>query len=112
LWDERNQRLSTEQQVKQQSKAPPKVDMGNVPREKWWNKSPVLEASNKSNINFDAEKTAADNLSLDNHDRAEAPEVQKFLAEYKTRDQRKKMVEDAKWIYKDLIEELQKHKKR
>jgi hypothetical protein len=79
-----------------------------IPRDKWWKISPVLEAKKKHNINFSVEKQAADSSLLDNHENAEPKEVREYLIKQKAQGHRAKLIEDARWIYKDLLAELEK----
>lgn len=95
-----------------QNKPTPRQPPTNHKKKKWWKVSPILEATEKSNIDFEGERVAQDSTHLDNHDLSEPPEVKEFLAQQKTKDSRAKMVEDARWIYKDVIEALNQKKRK
>lgn len=64
--------------------------------DKWYKVSPVLEATKKHNINLERETRLQD------------METGRVLDDPKS--DRAKLVNDAKWIYKDLIAELNKRK--
>ena len=88
-------------------KKPKKQENSQVKKgKKWWNVSPVTEAKKKHNINFAAEKRKADEFNLDNDENASPQEVKDFIATKKLEPNRQKMINDAKWIYKDLLAEL------
>lgn len=108
LWEE--QRQANQSTIATQEKEYKKTT--EMPKEKWWNVSPVLEAmgQKKHNIDFATEKQMADESNLDNHDRAEHPIMRKYLTDSKTKESRAKMIKDAQWIYKDLIENINKSK--
>jgi len=78
---------------------------------RWWNLSPVLEAERRKSINFTAEKQAADDSVLDSHERNEKGAMRQYLIEQKLSGPRAKMLDDAKIIYKDLIQALDKSRK-
>jgi hypothetical protein len=67
-------------------------------KNKWWKDSPVLEANMDHNIDFQTEATEQHVFGLTGHEKADA------------HIGRAKMVQDAQWIYKDLIEKLEKQK--
>jgi len=67
---------------------------------KWWKKSPVLEAPNKTPINFKLEQAEQETLVASGWEK-----VDQVI-------ERDKMVKDARKIYKDLIEELEKKKRK
>lgn len=93
-------------------KAPPPAPPGPSQRDnkRWWKVSPVLEAQKSHGINFGADNASVENTVLDNHEMSEAPEVREYLINEKTRDSRQKLIQDAQWIYKDLLEGLAKKK--
>jgi hypothetical protein len=93
LWDE---------QHTPQTDTPKKVSMEDVKMtgDKWWSKSPVLEAPNKHNIDFKTEAAEQHTFGLSGHEKADI------------HIETAKMIEDAKWIYKDLLSDLAKRKKR
>ena len=93
-------------QVQQRSQPTP-----DKPKGKWWGTSPVLEAEKRRNINFTAEKQAADDTVLDSHERNEKGAMKQYIIDQKLSGQRDKMLDDAKIIYKDLIESLDKSRK-
>lgn len=66
---------------------------------KWWRKSPVLEAPNKTKIDFKLEQAEQETLVATGWEK-----VDNIL-------EQDKMVQDAKIIYKDLIEGLEKRKR-
>lgn len=79
-------------------------------------KSPVLEQLNKNSIknkkekliNFTAEQQEIDSFHLDNHDRREHKIVRDHILNEKLGKEKEKLVEDAQWIYADVIKELNK----
>jgi len=85
-------------------------DAQNAPKKKKkkWKVSPVLEAEDRKSINFEEDRLAADSSILDNHDRAEHPMVQEHIMNERLGPEREKLVNDAQWIYGDLIKELNK----
>lgn len=84
---------------------------GQRPTGKWWTTSPVVESTKRKSINFMAEKEAADESALDSHERNEKGAMKQYLIEQKLAGKRAKMVDDAKIIYKDLIDALEESKK-
>jgi hypothetical protein len=64
-------------------------------KEKWWEDSPVLEATGKHNIDFEVESTVQD-MELSGHEKADV-----HIA-------RAKMKKEAQVMYKDLLEKLEK----
>lgn len=93
--------------VNPQQKAP-QPSQSESPNSKWYKVSPVLEATNKKKINFQAEAASADDTMLDSHERIEPQEVKDFIRKKKLGSERDKMIEDARWIYADLLKELAK----
>lgn len=75
---------------------------------KWWNVSPVLEAKKRKKIDFKTEGEAADDTMLDSHERIEPKEVKEFIRKKKLRSERDKMIQDAEWIYADLLKQIRK----
>jgi hypothetical protein len=98
---------------RQQAARTPKVPEVVKPdqRGKWWEVSPVLESQKRKSINFTIEKQAAEDMVLDNHERNEKGAMRKHIIEAKLAGPRAKMIDDAKIIYKDLIEALEKSRK-
>lgn len=80
-------------------------------KNRWWNESPVLEAEAKHNINFAADNQLIDKMVLDSHELNEPKEMQEYIINQKTAQSRRKMIDDAYWIYADLIEKLEAKKK-
>jgi hypothetical protein len=80
-------------------------------REKWWDVSPVLESTKKKNIDFTAANNDAEEFVLDNDEKATAPEVRKHIMKMKTKENTQSLIQDARWIYKDLITALEAQKK-
>lgn len=106
-WEiqEKQKALASNPMVQQQ-----KQDAQTISRKKWWDASPVLEADSPRQINVQTEGKDENNFILDNHDLTEPAEMQKYLIEMKSKESRDKMIQDAQWIYKDLIETLEKKK--
>lgn len=90
-----------EEQQSPKKPPPPKLKPDEVKTtgEKWWKKSPVLEAPNRKNIDFASEAAEDYHLALTGHEKADI------------HIEAAKMVEDAQWIYADLIKELNNRKK-
>lgn len=101
-----------QQQQRQTGVQPEQVKPSGDKSGKWWNTSPVLEATKRQKIDFAAEKKAADRTVLDSHGLREPPEMQEYLIEKEIGASRDKMVKDAQWIYKDLIEQLERQRKK
>jgi hypothetical protein len=78
------------------------------PKGRWWKTSPILEASNPKKIDFAGEQMATDMDMLDSHDKAESPEMRKYLIDSKNRNLRAKMIEEAQVAYADALEGLKK----
>ena len=95
LWDEQENRK-------------PKKD---ITREKWWDVSPVLETKKRKNIDFAAANNDVEEWVLDNDEKASPPEVRKHIMKMKTKENVQSLVQDAQWIYKDLIAALEAQKK-
>jgi len=91
LWEEHRKALSKPDPPK----VAPKKKKGKR-GERWWKKSPVLEAKEHHNIDFDTERKEADTFALSGHEKADLPIL------------RHQMVESTALIYKDLITEMAK----
>jgi hypothetical protein len=119
LWEEqrtiqmRGQTTQSHGKAKQptSSTPPPLVKIPPGKQEKWWKTSPVLEAKHEHTIQFQAEAERADEVILDNHERAEPKEMREYLLEQKLGKKRAKMVESAQEIYGPLLAELEKRRK-
>ena len=99
LWDEA-------QKARFQPVEPPKQES---------RKSPVIESLDRGEapkIPFAAEKKYADELALDNHEKHEKGPMRQHIIDTKIGNSRQKMVNDAQWIYKDVLDELVKRKKK
>ena len=93
-------KVDAKQLWEEQHQSKPAASITPKKYDKWYKKSPVLEAKNKKKINFKKEQLEAD-AGLRGWDKAD----QHILAN--------NMVEDAKIIYADLIKELEaKNKSR
>ena len=84
----------------QQKDKQPKGKITPRSSKKWWKKSPVIEAQKTHNIDFNIEKKELDIFGVSSHDKTDL------------HINRAKMIEDAKVIYKDLLEELSKKPKK
>jgi len=103
LWNEQQQqkRVSKKARVAAEKlpDGPVGEDYNNVDRKKWWNVSPVLEVPQPTHdINFRTEAAEQRAFVLTGHEK-----MDEHL-------EHAKMLEDAKIIYKDLIEEFKKRK--
>ena len=78
---------------------------------KWWEVSPILESQKRAPINFHAEQQATDDMNLDSHERGEKGAMRKHILDSKLGGKRAQMLDDAKIIYKDVIEALEKTRK-
>jgi len=104
LWDEQQGHGAAEELWKQHLKKVQRAPKKKVPvqrtDEKWWKKSPVLEAKERHNIDFNTEAAEMTAFGSTGHEKQDA-----FL-------DHAKMIEDAQWIYADLIKELEKKNAR
>jgi hypothetical protein len=110
LWEERRML------AQQERKTPPAASQdvsgpSRDPYKKWWKVSPILETEGRKKINFQAESDLANAYHLNNHDKHEHPIMQKHLLDMKTKGERDKLIETARWVYKDVIEALEKERK-
>jgi hypothetical protein len=94
----------------EQRQGEPEPVVQSVPGDRWWKVSPVLEANEHERKNVKPTPGLDEELALDNDERASPPEVRKFLLDSKIGPARDKMVQDARWIYKDLLEGLERKK--
>jgi len=88
LWDQ------------QQAKSPAQEKQPVKTEEKWWKTSPVLEATKEHGIDFTTEAAEQEVFGLTGHEKADAD------------IDRASLVDDAQWIYADLLKELANRKKR
>jgi hypothetical protein len=90
-------------EAQQQPQQPPvarvKIDDVQSTGDKWWTKSPVLEAPNKHNIDFQAEAAIQGSFAT-GHEKADI------------HIETAKMVKDAQWIYADLLTNLSNRKNK
>jgi hypothetical protein len=112
LWEEQEgivpKKEPKTQQNANQSVPRPSSDKA----EKWWDVSPVLEAKKKgTKMNFREEADMSNDLTLDNDERSSPREVKEFLAKKRVEGPRQKMLDDAKWVYADLLKKLDEQKK-
>ena len=119
LWKAQEERKTSPQhsplsppKVAEKKTQEPTNDLRKMSRDKWWKTSPVLETKNRKKIDVAGDEETAKMMLLDNDERASPPEVQEFLLNKKTDAPRKALIEDAQWIYKDLIAELEKKRKK
>ena len=98
-----------QQSIRMKGQAQPQATQDKQGR--WWEVSPVIESQKRRPINFNAEKQAAEEMILDNHERNEKGAMRQHIIEQKLAGPRAKMIEDAKIIYKDLLQALQSSKK-
>jgi len=105
MWDEQQRQRQSPRPPPQQRQQPPST----AGRDKWWDISPILEADTPHGINFRSEgEETDDTFVLDNHDRLEPREMRDYLIEQKEGVSRSKMVDDAREMYADVIERLDK----
>jgi len=102
IWDERQeqQKVKREQPKANTVKNTPKnEDFSTISKEKWYDKSPILEVDKPSHgINMDKENYNLMSYSTNGSERLDMPSTQRQL------------IKDANVIYADVIKELNKKK--
>lgn len=92
LWEEQQAKKQGVRRVQQE-----------IPREKWWKESPVLEAKKKHKINFGRDAEEAGLYLLDNHERNEPKVMREYLLDQKLAGKREQLLKDVDWIYPELV---------